>query len=50
MQGSCNKIYNNRHGIIGWYPNKGKKNVEKTTVVKTDASGGGTEGESMLEG
>ena len=50
MQGFCNNIYNNDHKIIGWDPNKGKKNVESGTLVTADVSEVDTGVGSMLEG
>ena len=50
MHGFFHKIYDNSHEIIGWYPNKGKKNVKRGTAVKVDEIDIGTVGGSMLEG
>ena len=50
MQGFCNNIYYNAHDIIGWDPNKGKKNVERGKAVTADASDVGTGGGILLEG
>ena len=43
MQGFCNNIYDNAHGIIGWDPNKVNNNIERVMLVTTDASDVGTE-------
>ena len=50
MQCFCNNIYNNVHKIIGWYPNKGNKNVERWTVVTENSSDIGTGRGSMPVG
>ena len=50
MQGFCNNIYNNDNEIIGWDTKEGKKNVERVTTVKEDASDVGTGGGIMTEG
>ena len=50
MQGFYNNSYNNAHNINGWSPNKGKKNVDRGTVAKQDASDVGTGGGILLEG
>ena len=46
-KGFCRKIYNNDPDIIGWDPNKGKKNADRGMVVMEDASGVGTGRGSM---
>ena len=45
-----NKLYDNAHNIIGWYSNKGKKNVERETTVTSYASDIDNRGGSILEG
>ena len=44
MQSFWNKIYDNAHDIIGWDPNKGKKNVDMGMSVKEDEISVGTVG------
>ena len=50
MQSFCSKIYVDVCEIIGWDPNKGKKNVDSGTLVTEDASDVGTGGWSISGG
>ena len=50
MQGFYNNICDNDHEIIGWYPNMGKKNLERGAAVTENVSDVGTGGKIMSEG
>ena len=50
MQIFCNNIYSNAHEIIGWHPNKGKKNIERRTAVTASMIDDGTGVGIMSEG
>ena len=47
MQGFCNQIYKNSHEITSWYPDEGKKNVNRGVA---DAITVGTGGGMIKEG